>query len=211
MTNRREFLRIGIAAGAWPFAPRTFAVPAGTPGPVPLYKLIYDGRFSDSVAFGAHARKLGLPVQEIDGDITGFWYQELDAVWRAGATEETGRPVAIAGLTAHGPLFCLEQLGWERRLRVVFRAEHVAGTPGFVEHRLSGPLPMLRQGMQLAEAGGGWPRTVADIAAQCPQGKNEISSARVTSVASPAARRSDEPLYSWVIAPAVRADGGERT
>jgi hypothetical protein len=39
----------------------------------------------------------------------------------------TKQPVAIAGLTAHGPLFCLERLAWDHGMRVVFRAEHPAG------------------------------------------------------------------------------------
>jgi len=85
--------------------------------PISLYKVIFDRRFPSSREFGAEARKLGLPVHEIEGDITDLWYHDLSLRWR----EE---PVAIAGLTAHGPLFCLERLAWDHRMRVVFRARH---------------------------------------------------------------------------------------
>jgi hypothetical protein len=215
MTNRREFLQIGMAAGAWPLASKAaFAVPAGAPAPVPLYKVVYDARFPVSVAFGARARELGLSVHEIEGDITAFWYEELDAVWRPGPAGATlpPRPQAIAGLTAHGPLFCLERLAWDSRLRAVFKAEHVAAARGMLEHRLYGPLPMLRQGLRLAEAGEAWPRAAAEIAARCPQGKAEIANARVTGAGELGAGADGEPLYTWVIAPAVQAaDRGETT
>lgn len=215
MTNRREFLQIGMAAGAWPLASKAaFAVPAGAPASVPLYKVVYDARFPVSAAFGARARQLGLSVHEIDGDITTFWYEELDAVWRRGPAEVTlpPRPQAIAGLTAHGPLFCLEHLAWDSRLRAVFKAEHLAVARGMLEHRLSGPLPMLRRGVELAEAGEDWPRVAAEIAARCPQGKAEIASARVTGTGELGPEADGEPLYTWVIAPAIRAaDGGEKT
>ena len=51
------------------------------------------------------------------GDMTRFWYDDLYHRWRQA-------PVAIAGLTAHGALFCLERLAWEKRMRVVYRREH---------------------------------------------------------------------------------------
>jgi hypothetical protein len=51
------------------------------------------------------------------GDMTRFWYDDLYHRWRQG-------PAAIAGLTGHGPLFCLERLGWEQRLRVEILREY---------------------------------------------------------------------------------------
>ena len=48
--------------------------------------------------------------------MTRFWYDDLYHRWREG-------PAAIAGLTAHGPLFCFEQLARDLRMRVVLRAE----------------------------------------------------------------------------------------
>jgi hypothetical protein len=121
MTSRRQFLEAGLAAsallpaGAWaaqvaPLADRS------------LYKVLYDTRFPASAAFARRAAARGLAVHAIAGDMTRFWYDDLYHRWRQG-------PAAIAGLTAHGPLFCLERLGWEQRMRVVYRREQapVAG------------------------------------------------------------------------------------
>jgi hypothetical protein len=201
MTSRREFLQIGIAAGAWPLASRAaLAAGAASAGTVPLYKAVYDSRFEQSVAFARRAEALGLRVHAIEGDITSFWYHELDQRWRRG--ERRDAPVAIAGLTAHGALFCLERLAWDQRMRAVFLAEHAALPSGGLEHRLSGPLAMLHAGLGLDAARDGWAARVAEIVAGCPRGRTEISSACIE---APAARAGAETLYSWVIAPAARA------
>ncbi len=217
MTNRREFLQIGIAAGALPLAARgAFAAPAPAAGPapskaVPLYRVVYDPRFEDAAAFGARAGELGLASHAFEGDITAFWFHELDAVWRARQAapgRAPAEPMAVAGLTAHGPLFCLERLGWERGLRVVYRAEHKAVGARRLEHAVAGPLSMVTAARALAEAGGGWAPGAADIVAACPQGRAEIVEARIAADAPPAAAAAlerAETLYSWVIAPAVRA------
>jgi hypothetical protein len=67
------------------------------------------------VAFARRAEARGIAVHAMAGDMTRFWYDDLYYRWRQG-------PAAIAGLTAHGPLFCLEQLAWEQRMRVVYRS-----------------------------------------------------------------------------------------
>jgi hypothetical protein len=83
---------------------------------VPLYKVIVDERFSTSVEFGEEWRARGASVHTIRGDITDLWFHDLDLQWKK-------RPVPIAGLTAHGPLFCLERLAWDHGMRVVSRVE----------------------------------------------------------------------------------------
>jgi hypothetical protein len=79
--------------------------------------VLYDRRFTEAVAFGDEARQHGAEVLGFGGDITGFWYTDLSLRWRQS-------PVAIAGMTAPGPLFCLERWGWDHGLRVVSRVEH---------------------------------------------------------------------------------------
>jgi hypothetical protein len=81
-----------------------------------LYKVIYDERFPASVEFGREARDRGFAVHAIRGDMTDLWYHDLYPKWKAG-------PAAIAGLTAHGPLFCLERLSWDFGMRVSFREQ----------------------------------------------------------------------------------------
>ena len=148
MTSRREFLQIGITATAWPLAPAAVrAAEEISSAPLPLYKVIFDRRFAVSVEFAERAKSLGLATHGITGDMTQFWYDELYHRWKAG-------PAAIAGLTAHGPMFCFEQLARDQGMRVVFRAEHKLGPAGLV-HTLTGPLAMLDGSMAL-ERGWRW-------------------------------------------------------
>jgi hypothetical protein len=127
MASRREFLHAGLVASLLPVA-----IPANQPAAqdaapqdptsqeaaprVSYYKVIFDERFPASVAFGEKWKAGGAPVHAIRGDITDLWFHDLDAQWKK-------QPVAIAGLTAHGPLFCLERLAWNHGMRVVSRVE----------------------------------------------------------------------------------------
>jgi hypothetical protein len=198
MTNRRQFLQIGLAA-------LPLAAPAARAGrvemsadriePLELYKVVYDLRFPESVAFARRAAQLGVPTHAIAGDMTKLWYDDLHHRW-------TQAPAAVAGLTAHGPLFCLERLAWDHRMRVVFRAKH-RPIGGSTEHEVSGPAAMLDEACG-AVARADWSERMADIVTRCPSGRVEIISRGATSPAVGAVPR-EEPLYSWVIAPAHRA------
>ena len=121
MKNRREFLQAGIAASLLPVAlpPVAASAPEAQATATTFYKVIFDERFPASVAFGEEWKARGAPVHAIRGDITDLWFHDLDLQWKQ-------RPVPIAGLTAHGPLFCLERLAWDHGMRVVSRVEQKA-------------------------------------------------------------------------------------
>lgn len=204
MTNRREFLQIGIAATAWPIAshaafgavPAQGATAAAATPTVPLYKAIYDTRFPESVAFGRRMEARGVSTQAIEGDMTHFWFTDLDLRWRKA-------PAAIAGLTAHGPLFCLEQLAWQHGMRVVFRADHTIDADGRVQHALNGPAAMLNSNDTLAAPD--WAASMADLAARCPMGRSQLSTASLQGPKAVTALAHGDRLISWVIAPAAKA------
>lgn len=197
MTNRREILQIGIAATALPFAAHTvLAAPAAErAGVVPIYKVLYDLRFAASVAFARRAEARGVTTHAIEGDMTRFWYDDLYHRWLR-------EPAAIAGLTAHGPLFCLERLAWDQGLRVVFQAEHAAAA-GCLEHRATGPAAMLADA-QSAFGAADWAARLADVALRCPSGRTHLGE---TAGRGPdvGVQGGDEPLFSWVIAPVSRS------
>ncbi len=117
MANRREFLQAGLAAS---LLPAVLSANASAPEAIhpasPFYKVIFDERFPASVAFGAEWKARGAAVHAIRGDITDLWFHDLDRQWKK-------QPVSIAGLTAHGPLFCLERIAWDHGMRVVSRVE----------------------------------------------------------------------------------------
>lgn len=203
MPSRREFLQIGVtAATTWPLA-STAADAAGAPraglGLLPIYKIVFDRRYGHSVRFAERAAALGLATAAIEGDMTRVWYDDIHHEWRR-------RPIAIAGLTAHGPLFCFEQLGRDTGLRVVFRAEHRHAQHNELWHTLSGPEPMLDVCAALDRAGSRWPATMADAVASCPTGRWRTRAGRAaTPNAEWPADARDVNLYTWIIAPALRA------
>jgi hypothetical protein len=199
MTSRREFLQIGITATAWPLAPAAVRA-AGelSSAPLSLYKVIFDRRFAASIEFAARAQSLGLAVHGMDGDMTRFWYDELYHEWKK-------VPAAIAGLTAHGPMFCFEQLARDQGMRVVFRAEHRLGAAG-VEHTLTGPLALLNESTVLNDRGARWASCMADLVSHCARGRAEISSAAAVSRGAWLGLKPEsDALYSWIIAPALEA------
>lgn len=192
MTNRREFLQLGIAAAALPVAPHA-ASPAAGVSVTPIYKAIYDTRFPESVAFARRMAERGIATHAIDGDVTALWYHDLYHRWREG-------PVAIAGLTAHGALFCLEQLAWDQRMRVVFRGQHDFGLLS-VDHRFSGPRDLLR-GLALRDVA--WSERIADLIAACPSAHVEIGACEAATLRVEHQARQREELHSWLIAPVTR-------
>ncbi len=118
MASRREFLQAGIAASVLPMAVAGSNVaPSERADRVTFYKVIFDERFPASVAFGEKWKARGAAVHAIRGDITDLWFHDLDVRWKKQG------PAPIAGLTAHGPLFCLERLAWDHGMRVISRVE----------------------------------------------------------------------------------------
>jgi hypothetical protein len=130
MVSRRDFLVSGIAVSALPVVAGVASARAAVPvlpelSSAPIYKVIYDQRFPASVAYGQEAKRRGLAVHAIQGDITDVWYHDFYPMWKK-------RPAAIAGLTAHGPIFCLERLSWDFGMRVTFRDERPGGLISWV-------------------------------------------------------------------------------
>jgi hypothetical protein len=194
MTNRREFLQIGVSASAWPLLSRA-AQAAGLEQPGPAIRIatvVYDTRFAESVAFAERSAAFGLATRPIEADMTRLWYDEIHHRWQR-------EPSAIAGLTAHGPMFCFAELARDVRMRVVFRAEHrVAGTAA--AHAITGPVSMLDEAATVC-SGPRFGAALADVVSRCPQGRTEIVS---TAPAAFVPCDDEDTLYTWVIAPATR-------
>ena len=203
MASRREFLQVGIAALALPISAHAALSPAAdapeaTAPVTPLYKVVYDERFPASVAFGTEARRLGLPTHSIRGDITDLWFHDLDAQWKR-------KPVAVAGLTAQGALFCLERLAWDHGMRVVFRGDHQYQPLGVIEHVVTGPESVVHQAASLQDDGDGWAVRVANLVARIPEGQSTPAKVTIHGRATVPADAEAEELISWVIAPVAGA------
>src|SRR5262245_10046889 len=202
MTNRREILQGGIALTSLPLiAQATWAPPETSAYPTyAFHRILFDNRFIESRAFGEEALRLGGVVRGFAGDITDLWYHELDERWRT-------EPAAIAGMTRHGPLFCLERLAWNAGMRVVYRATHVADRNGSTAHFLAASQPMLGLAAELHTQESDWARCAARAVMRCPM---EATSKPMT-LALPAASQkledAEDPLISWVIAPRLQRQG----
>jgi hypothetical protein len=199
MTNRREFLQIGLAATALPLAGGLLAPAADAaavaPAPaIPLYRILFDAEVAQGRQFGEAAARLGVPFHAMArGDVTDFWYHDLDLAWR-------NAPQAIAGFTRHGPLFVLERLAWDRGMRVVLRAEHRPAGDSAIEHVLTGPSASLSRAAALVPAGDEWMSVMAGVVSHCAAGCSETTTR--TLVTRTGQRLPDnESFYSWVIAP----------
>jgi hypothetical protein len=203
MASRREFLQVGIAVLALPISAHAVLSQAAAASdsalPVTaLYKVVFDERFPASVAFGAEARSLGLLTHSIRGDITDLWFYELDAQWKK-------KPVAVAGLTAQGALFCLERLAWDHGMRVVFRGDHRYLPEDAIEHVLTGPESVVSQAARLQNDGDAWGARVAALVAHLPEGSPAPAKATIRGRAAAPANVEPEGLISWVIAPVAGA------
>jgi hypothetical protein len=199
MGNRREFIRAGIAATAAASVAGASAQAAASAAAAPshrIHKVIYDRRFAEPVRFARAAEGFGLQAHAIDGDMTALWYEELDGLWRKDA-------VAIAGMTRHGPMFCLEMLARDHGMRLAYQAEHQIAD-GEVRHSVSGALTSLRRSSSLVEAGAAWPERMARLVADTPV-EPALSGAVGVVTRTEAQRAAEEPLFTWVIGPVSQA------
>jgi hypothetical protein len=207
MFPRRQFLQVGLTAlaaipGLGGFAKQARAgakADAGAAAALPLHVVIYDEQIPESVAFARAAAARGARTLGFaNGDATGIWYHDVDLAWR-------GQSVAIAGLTRHGPLFIFEQMGRERGLRVVARAEHATGADGRCEHVVAGTHGEASAWVRSLAGQGGqqWPATMGALVTACSRAAGAGTRARVTTAAAGAAH--EDPLFTWVIAPVSRA------
>lgn len=199
MPSRREFIQAGLAASVVPvaFPVAESAREASVPNVAafsshPLTYVVCDARFRCSRAVAIEAARLGLPVVSIDGDISDFWFNDLAPVWRTS-------PHAIAGLTAHGPLFCLERFAWDHGLRVVFRGVH-RFEDDHVEHSLAGPFRTIAaaHGPLVADD---WPVHLTRLLNSCAVTHDTASTTVRGAIEREPGRESDDTLFSWVIAP----------
>jgi hypothetical protein len=206
MANRRDILKAGLAisvarvlgtaaflfGGARRAEQVASASDHATAKPFALDGLIFDKRFAESVEAATGAVRHGATLYEIDGDVTDLWYHHLDFHWR-------GKPGAFAGITGADALFVIENLAWDRRLRVIYRGRHAPPCDGFVEHLLSGP-------MSLVAATGGskrsdsWTHSVGSNMARWSGLRERAKTIKVTTPKERAPGRR-ATLISWIVVP----------
>jgi hypothetical protein len=186
MFSRREFLIRSAAASALavcPPAPRLLCG-AGPPERQDIAMVLFDRRSAQGVAFGLEAARRGVEALAIDDDAGTVWMHEIAPIWQAG-TRSNPKAAAIAGLTSRVPLFCLELLGRDYGMRVVYRVQH-------------------------AEAGTGWGAAAARLALSCRVAA--VADSRLGLMDLEPDGDAGGSLFSWVMAPvdSARALSGRR-
>jgi len=206
MPSRREFIRsllaLSMAPVALPIRESANLTPGYeivTPAHHRLHCIVSDVRSRWSSDFGREAERLGVRVVRTSGDITDLWFNDLSRRWR-----ET--PVAIAGLTAHGPLFCLERFGWDYGLRVVFRGTHRFLDTRCVEHEISGPTRAIVAAQDAGLTGAGWAGRLAHVLTSCVASRDTTSATVTGVVLTDHLGDLNEPLVSWMIAPKLGSE-----
>ena len=223
MPNRREFLQTGAAVSAIA-ANGMIASSAGAAGvsrPTTLRCAVYDDRYAEGRRFAEVVAAHGVPTRALDdGDITRFWYEELETLWQREA-------VAIAGFTQFGPMFVVERLALERGLHLALRVEHRGRADGTLQHSLAGPRETLALATGFEVLHADWPGMIAALACGVggdvsPRHHAELATAepapRLSQQAAPSSPSAihyytpslcsrgygpalDGPLYSWVAVP----------
>lgn len=199
MPSRREFIQAGLAVSVAPVAVPLRASASGLPpaGAAmrvhPLYCVVCDVRFPSGVDLAREVGRLGVTVVEISGDITDFWFNDLSIRWKQA-------PIAVAGLTAPGPLFCLERFGWDHGLRVAFHGTHRFLDARRVEHVLSGPPRTIAAARRVALTGADWACHVARLLSRCAIAPGR-STTTVRGEGTHGPVNEYDRLVSWVIAP----------
>ena len=198
MTDRRTFLKTGITALALPTIARNafslpLAIPAEKPSYIVPYKVVYDQRFQDSVAFAKEAGKLGAATHGIKGDVTDLWYNDLYHEWKKG-------PAAIMGMTTEDALFCLQILAQEQRMHTVFRVKHNYLAENRIEHLITGTTQVPHELADLANVGPAWNIRMSNVVMQYPNQRTKPAETKIiTQLERPVT--DQQPLVTWVIAP----------
>lgn len=195
--SRRQLIRTGLA-GSLTAALAVWVGPerAGARQPrVPLHAVLLDERFPEALRFGASARRHGLSTRNLQGDVTDLWYGELYPLWKE-------RAVPIAGLTTYAALFCLEQLAWDHRMRVVYRGAHVCRADGEFGHALAGPHALV--GAIRSAPSSSWPAELASAIALIESRGGWSGLAPVPLRHTRLVPDGAPTLYSWLISAPAR-------
>jgi hypothetical protein len=203
MTSRREFLSGGAAVCALTAgqlgSAASLAANVVVPGAATRESLalIYDSSLPQAQAFGTAAAGLGARAVGVTGDLGSTWMNFIEPAFRAGAG-------TIAGMTAAATLFCLEYMGRDYGMRVVYRIEHEPLDGGGYRHRLCGAEELADASVLLHAAGPDWPAVAAALAARGPAAGLPTPALPLVELQAQAAGTPPR-LFTWLMAPAYAA------
>ena len=195
MANRREFLQLSAATLGIMAVPIKTLAGMKPSANTPFFKVIYDERFEDCLAFAHESRKLGAATQGIREDITDLWYGDLRG-------QLAQQPGLIAGLTTASSAFLLELLSHDVFHHQVFRGEHQLTGGQLSAYRFEAPGYIAEHAAALQTGAQHWSTELAGLLARYDHTRPSYPRTQVTSTDN--FTPSSPDLVSWVIAPLSR-------
>jgi hypothetical protein len=210
--DRRQFIEAGLSGSIAAALARAVPVNVGSKasGPRPPERVaLYDGRYFD-------CREFAVALQDHRACAHALLWSSADVRNTNVSLHWASKPVAIAGLIAHAPHFCLQRLALSRGMRVLYEGVHHPLPRGRVEHAISAPPQQsewARSDWNLAHAAS-WATSIAELIARIgrlhagapgftDQEAPFVRSAplvRYVSRSHSPLRESGQPLHSWLIA-----------
>lgn len=194
MPTRRNILRGGLGLSIMPLLTGRAAAEKST-ATLNIENLWVDTSIEAGRAYADYAGKMGANIIEASGSASTNLMPQLDLEWRA-------NPVALAGVTTHGPMFTLEMLGRRHGMRLAYSAKMMRwddGTSG-VEANGFGELAQATPAPGLSDAT--WAVEMANFTLTTPLDQFTAGGTKAShQIGEQMAGSYDDPLYVWVIAP----------
>jgi hypothetical protein len=154
-----------------------------------------DRSFEAGRADAEHAGKLGAKVIDASTRDAQTLLPQLDLEWRA-------NPVALTGVTAHGPMFTLEMLGRRHGMRLAYSAKMIRWDDGTAGVNVEGLGNLAAATPEPGMSDATWAIKMANYTLSTPleqySGGGKMSQRQF---GEQVAGSYDDPLYVWVIAP----------
>lgn len=196
MATRRSVIKGAVGAAALSaLFPQAFGLEMTDGAPL-IGKYFHDANLDFGRRFSTELARNGVASSGVVDNWTNVWSREIDPVWRK-------QPVAIAGVTQHGPMFMLTQLAQRHGMRLVYQAEIIQrGADCGI--RVQGLSSMSDScGLVGADAA----RLPEDVATSflSISGVNVPRSSRFSQNTGLTAATEEDPVYAWIIAPLAGA------
>ena len=122
MPDRRTFIKSGLAFSTLSLSGISgLQVAVGAPDGslLTLDNFIKDTRFTESSDAAMPLAEQGVPIVEINGDLTDLWYSKYSLSWKK-------QPMTLAGVTGQDALFVLETLAPDYGMQLVHKEQLVS-------------------------------------------------------------------------------------
>lgn len=198
MPTRRNILQGGLGMSFLPLL-RGRANASATESSLQIENIWADTKLEAGRAFADRANALGANVVDANLDSSRAMFAQLDLEWRT-------NPVALAGVTTHGPMFTLEMLARRHGMRLMYSAKMMRWNDGTYGVDVQSASEAFAATPVPERSDGSWAIEMANFALTTPLDQFSANGSTATrQIGDKVAGSYDDPFYVWVIAPASGA------